>query len=212
VTNTAEDRRAQLEAELAQLEAQEKAQAEEQRRQELAKKEAELPPEMRAQKQNLEAKANEVLEREFPPAWLPQKNKDDPELIVGLVLRIDPRVGPSKTWGTYSAVVEVRATDGREWTLWCNEGGALHNQLTRQRIQPGEVIAAKYRGKKDSLANPGQSYHDFRLARLEDDSQPAAPVDYDALARAQGGGEQPALPAATPAPASAPPPDDDIPF
>jgi integrase len=203
---TADERRRQLEAELARIKEQEAAEAEELRLKEEANREAQLDPVTKNQKEAIERRAREALDREFPPAWMPQKqgSKDPPELI-GLVLRIDPRVGPSKTFGTYSAVIEVKATDGREWTVWANEAGALYAQLTRLRIQPGEVVGVRYRGLKESTMNPGQSYHDFRLARVEEDEGPAQPVDYDAL---QHGRETPALPEGE----QAPKPDDDIPF
>ncbi len=204
-TMTAEQRRLELEQELAKIEAQERPEAEQQHVAELAEKEASLDPATREQKLKIEQQASEQLDREFPPVWMPQKDTGHPDTIVGLVLRIDPRVGPSATFGTYSAVIEVRTTAGTEWTVWCNESGALYAQLTRLRVQPGEVVAIRYRGKKESQANPGQSYHDFRLVRVEDDEGPAAPVDYDALQR---GRETPALPEGE----QAPKPDDDIPF
>jgi hypothetical protein len=201
-----EQRRQELQAQLDQLAAQEKAEAEERRRREQAEREAQLDPALREQKEAIEKRASAALDREFPPAWMPQKTgTGHPDQIVGLVLRIDPRVGPSKTFGTYSAVVEVRATDGTEWTVWCNESGALYAQLFRLRLQPGDVIAIRYRGMKQSQSNPNQSYHDFRLVRVEDDEGPARPVDYDALQRNQ---DMPALPEGE----EAPKPDDDIPF
>jgi hypothetical protein len=202
----AETRKRELEEELARIAAQEQLETEARRAREQAEREASLDPAMREQKAAIEKRATEELEREYPPAWMPQKaGSKDPEQIIGLVLRIDPRVGPSKTFGTYSAVIEVRATDGQEWTVWANESGAMYAQLVRLRVQPGEVIAIRYRGLKESSANPGQSYHDFKLVRVEDDEGPAAPVDYEAL---QKGRETPALPETT----QAPQPDDDIPF
>jgi hypothetical protein len=206
VTTPAEQRRQQLEAELAAIQQEEQAQAEQERQRQHTMQEAQLDPEQRAQRTEIEKRAHQALDREYPDAWLPQKNGNShPTEIVGLVLRIDPRVGPSKTWGTYSAVVEVRATSGQEWTVWANEGGAMYAQLVRLRVQPGEVIAVRYRGKKESAQNPGQSYHDFRLVRVEDEEGPAAPVDYDQLQRTTE-------PAALPEGDQAPKPDDDIPF
>jgi hypothetical protein len=203
---TVEQRKRELEAELERLAEQERRDADERRRREQAELDAKLDPATREQKAEIEKRAKEELDREFPPAWMPQKSgSKDPAEIIGLVLRIDPRVGPSKTFGTYSAVIEVKATDGREWTVWANESGAMYAQLVRLRIQPGEVIAIRYRGLKDSSANPGQSYHDFRLVRVEDDQGPAQPIDYDALQRGQA---TPALPEGD----QAPRPDDDIPF
>ncbi len=205
-TMSAEDRKRQLQAELEQLQEQERQETEARQRAEQAERDAQLDPATREQKEAIERRAKEELDREFPPAWMPQKSgSKDPAEIIGLVLRIDPRVGPSKTFGTYSAVIEVRATDGREWTVWANESGAMYAQLVRLRIQPGEVVAIRYRGLKESSANPGQSYHDFRLVRVEDDEGPAQPVDYDALQR---GRDTPALPEGD----QAPRPDDDIPF
>lgn len=206
----AERRKQELEAELARIAEQEAAETAERKAKEIAEKEAQLGPELREQKQQIEQRAKEQLDREFPPAWNPQKaGSGHPDEIIGLVLRIDPRVGPSATFGTYSAVVEVRTTAGAEWTVWCNESGALYAQLTRLRIQPGEVIAIRYRGLKDSSANPGQSYHDFKMVRVDDDDGgPAPPVDYDALNR---GPEPPALGEGE-AVAAAAKPDDDIPF
>lgn len=198
-------RREQLAAELARLDEQEQAEADQRRQREQAERDAQLAPDQLARKAEIERLADEALDREYPPAWLPQKENDHPDKLVGAVLRIDPRVGPSKTYSTYSAVIEVRALGGQEWTIWANEGGALYAQLLRLRIQPGEVIAVKYRGLKDSEANPGQTYHDFKLARIGDDEGPGAPIDYDALNR---GSEPPALPPGEQAPVV----HDDIPF
>jgi hypothetical protein len=200
-----ERRQQELQAELARLEHEKREQAEAQRRQERAEREAQLDPELRAKKEQIERRANEVLDREWPPAWQPQKAESgQPAQIIGLVLRIDPKVGPSK-FGGYSAVLELRTTDEQEWTVWASHEGALYAQMLRQRIQPGEVVAIRYRGQKDSEANPGQSYHDFKLRRVDDDEEPSAPIDYDALQRDR---ETPALPP----PEHAPAPDDDIPF
>lgn len=206
MTEQTADRRAQLQAELARIEQQEREQQEAARKQQQAELDAKLDPEMRQRKTAIEQRAREQLDREWPPAWTPQKPAENhPQELVGLVLRIDPRVGPSKTFGTYSAVIELRATDGKEWTIWANEGGAMYAQLVRLRIQPGEVIGVRYRGKKESESNPGQSYHDFRLVRVDEDDQPAQPVDYDALTRDR---EPAALPEGEAAPAA----DDGIPF
>jgi hypothetical protein len=198
--------REQLEARLAEIKRQAEEEAAEKQRAEQAEREQKLDPTTLAQKQEIDAAADKALDREYPDSWQPHKTSDHPKQINGLVLRIDPRVGPSKVYGTYSAVIELRATDGREWTIWCNEGGAMYQQLLRLRIQPGEVIAIRYRGKKESLQNPGQSYQDYRLVRVDDDQDgPAAPVDYDQLTRGQ---VTPALPA----PENTPQSDDDIPF
>lgn len=200
-----EQRRQELEAELARLADEEREQADRRRVEEQTQRDAQLDPELLARKTEIERRADEALEREFPAAWLPQKpEKGHPAKLVGLVLRIDPRVGPS-AYGGYSAVIEVQATDGQEWTLWANESGAMYAQLVRLRIQPGEVIAVKYKGLKDSEQNPGQRYHDFKLARIDEDETPSAPIDYEALQRNR---ETPALPA----PEQAPDVDSDIPF
>jgi len=207
-TSDVERRRQELEAELARIQEQERVEEETRRQQVLQERNAQLDPVMREKKDAIERRAKEALDREYPPAWMPQKHgTGHPEEIVGLILRIDPRVGPSKTFGTYSAVVEVRTTEGAEWTVWCNESGALYAQLLRLRLQPGDVVAIRYRGKKQSQSNPNQSYHDFRLVRVEDDDDggPSRPVDYDALQRHQ---DMPALPEGE----KAPQPDDDIPF
>ena len=207
--STSEARRQELEAELAAIAERERREAESQQQQLQAERVAQLDPEMRKKKELIEQRAREALDREWPPAWQPQKPEaGHPAEIIGLVLRIDPRVGPSKTWGTYSAVVEIRGTDGKEWTVWANETGALYAQLVRLRVQPGEVVAIRWRGKKPSQQNPNQSYHDFRLVRVDEDHEgPARPVDYEALERNR---ETPALPAPEQAPQ--PSTDDDIPF
>jgi hypothetical protein len=205
----AKERREELERQLAEIKEQEQREKEEKALAEQAEREAKLDPETRAQKEELERRADEALEREFPPAWLPQKDKTHPERLVGLAARIDLRVGPSKVYGTYAAIIELLASDGRRWTAWAPHSGSLYAQLVRQRIQPGEVIAIKYRGLKPSESNPGQSYNDFRLARVDDD-KPAGRVDYDAIQSAE---EPPALPPGEHPPANTPvEPDDDIPF
>jgi YD repeat-containing protein len=217
VSESADERRARLLDELEQIEHEERAEqehqaargrqdAEEDRHQEAEQQTAALRPDQKAVRDEIERRGHEALDRDWPPAWSPHKpGSQHPNELVGMVMRIDPRVGPSKTFGTYSAVVELKATDSREWTIWCNEGGALHAQLVRQRIQPGEVIAVRYRGLKDSEAHPGQRYQDYRLVRVEEDDGEPQQVDYDALERSKEG------PAALP-PAKEEAPDDDIPF
>jgi hypothetical protein len=81
---------------------------------------------------------------------------------------------------------------------------APYAQLLRLRAAPRCCRDPLPRQEK-SQSNPGQSYHDFRLVRVEDDEGPARPVDYDALQRHQ---DLPALPEGE----EAPKPDDDIPF
>jgi hypothetical protein len=205
-------RRQELEAELARLDEDKRQEAEKARQAEQAEREAKLTPELRAEKAELERRADEALDRQYPPAWLPQKDKAHPERIVGLVLRIDPKVGPSPTYGTYSAVVEVQATDAKEWTIWMNYGSALYEQLLRLRIQPGELIGLKYKGKKPSQRNPGQDYHDFKLARVTEHDEPAPEIDYDELKRAQQPRELPPGDTGSQTEGETPPPDDDIPF
>jgi hypothetical protein len=199
-----ERRRQEIQAELAQLEQAEHEQAEQRRRQEQAERDAQLDPARREMRAELERRADEELDKQYPQSWTPQKQgSDHPPKLVGLVTRIDPRVGPSATYGNYSAVIELRDLDEQAWTVWANTGSALYSQLLRLRIQPGEVVAIAYRGLKPSQRNPGQSYQDFKLVRVEDDDGEPAPVDYDALQRQ----EHPALP-----PPEQAPPDDDIPF
>jgi len=218
VSETPEQRKARLLAELEQVEGQEREEmrrreererqdADERHRPEAEEHMAALDPEQKAVRDEIERRAHEALDKEWPPNWMPHKRgSQDPSELVGLVMRIDPKVGPSKAFGTYSAVLEVRSTAGPEWGVWCNEGGALYAQLVRQRIQPGEVIAIRYRGLKPSEANPGQSYQDFRLVRVEEDEGEPQRVDYDALERSES--EPPTLPPA----AQEEPPGDDIPF
>jgi hypothetical protein len=202
--STTEDQRRELEAQLQKLNEQAEAEKAERQQMEAQARDAQMDPEQKARKDEIERQANEALEREYPPAWTPHKGTEGhPAQIVGLVERIDPRVGPSRTYGTYSAVLEIRSTDGRTWTVWANEQGALYAQMIRLRVQPGEVIAIRYRGKKESETNPGWSYHDYRMVRVGEDG-PNSPVDYEQLARSS---EAPALPAG-----GEPQADDDIPF
>ena len=179
------DRKAELLAELERVEREEREQEEHERgeRQRRERDErTELDPKQKAIRDEIERRADEALDREYPPAWTPHKRgSHDPDQLVGLVMRIDPKVGPSKTFGTYSAVLELKTTDHREWTVWCNEGGALYAQLLRLQIQPSDVVAIRYRGLKESDANPGHHYHDFRLVRVEEDEGEPQRVDYDAL-------------------------------
>jgi hypothetical protein len=194
----------ELRAELAEIERKEAEQAEQQRQQEqVERRERKLTPDQQAEAADLLERANEALERQYPAAWLPHKNQEQPRQIVGKVLRINPRVGPSPVYGTYSAAIEVLTTEHDEWTVWANEGGALYSQLVRQRIQPGDVIGVRYRGKKQSTTSAFE-YQDYRLIRLDDEEQ-SSWVDYDQLARER---EQPQLPPA----AGETETEDDIPF
>ena len=209
---SAGERKAELLAELERVKQEEHEeehrQAERERGQEAEQHTAALDPKQKAIREEIERRADEALDREWPTSWQPHKQgSQDPHKLVGLVTRIDPSVGPSKTFGTYSAVIELKATDSHEWTIWANQGGALYEQLVRLRVQPGEVVAVHYRGLKPSERNPGQSYQDFRLVRVEEDEGEPQRVDYDALERSEE------VPAALPAPQEETPGgDDDIPF
>jgi hypothetical protein len=205
--NPNEQREAELRAELEKIERERREAERQQQEERRLEAEAALDPEKRALRDEIERRAKEALDREWPPSWQPHKAESGhPHELVGIVLRIDPRVGPSAAFGTYSAVIELKATDEHKWTIWANEGGVLHAQLLRQRVQPGELVGVRYLGKKPSQANPDRSYQDYRLARVtEDDAEPEL-VDYDALQRQHG------EPAALPPPAEQPDPDDDIPF
>jgi hypothetical protein len=205
-TETIDERERKARAELEKIERERREAERRQQEQQRLEAEQALDPEKRALRDEIERRAKEALDREWPPSWQPHKAESGhPHELVGIVLRIDPRVGPSAAFGTYSATIELKATDEREWTIWANEGGVLHAQLLRQRIQPGELVGVRYLGKKPSQSNPDRSYQDYRLARVEDDAEPQQ-VDYDALQRSQN------EPAALPPPAEAPDPDDDIPF
>ena len=43
-------------------------------------------------------------------------------------------------------------------------------------VQPGEVVALRYRGLKNSESNPGHTYHDIRLVRVDDEDEPTFPA------------------------------------
>jgi hypothetical protein len=156
--------------------------------------------------QEVEQRGREQLDRKFPAAWNPLNNPDHPKVIpAALILRIDPHVGPSPNYGTYSAVIELRDGQGREWSVWANKPDSkLWNTLLRLKLQPGEVVAVRDNGKRPSKWDPAKSVHDIDLVRVEDDTGPQ-PVDYDRLERA------PRMSATTEAVATATA-DDDIPF
>jgi hypothetical protein len=147
-----------------------------------------------------------ALDRKFPTAWSPSKNPEHPvEIAAALVTRIEPHGGPSTTFRTYSAVVEIRDGQGREWAIWCNKpDGKLWNTLLRLRLQPGDVIALHDNGRRPSQRDPSRTVHDIDLVRIGDDTG-GGQIDYDKLDRA------PEVP--VPTPEQRPPdPDDDIPF
>jgi hypothetical protein len=204
----ARQRKTELLAELERVEQEEHEEHTRRAAEEQERREADLDPKQKAVREEIERRAHDALDREWPPTWSPQqRGSTDPDELVGLVTRINPSVGPSRAFGTYSAVLEVKATDGREWTVWANHGGALFSQLVRLQIQPGEVVAIRYRGLKESSANPGQQYQDYRLVRVEDDEGEPQRVDYAALVESESG--QPALPPPKQQEDEA---DDDIPF
>lgn len=206
--STTDERAAALKAELAEIEAEEKAKAAAEREAaERARREG-LAPELRQEAEKWEEKANAALDRVFPDKWEPQKNREHPSQIVGQVVRIDPAIGPSD-FGTYSAAIEIRTTAGDEWTVWAPHSGTMYAALLRFQVQPGEIVAIRYRGKRDSQRTPGQSYHDFRLVVLNREDDTGEWVDYAALAQ---GGEQPQLPAPPQENAGSGDPDDGIPF
>lgn len=195
---TQEQRRARLEAELAQLDGEQKT-----------KPDAAVSMRPSLDDQRMESlkeiaeKAHDALDREFPESWQPQKPElNHPAELAGIILRIDLRVGPSRAFGTYASVIELKDTTTTEWTIWCPEGGALHGQLWRLRLEVGELIGVRYQGMKRSENDPNRSYHAYRLVRLDDERDGPAELDYDAPPPV-------AVAAITPA---APAEDDSIPF
>jgi hypothetical protein len=156
--------------------------------------------------QEVEQRGREQLNRKFPAAWNPENNGDHPrEIPAAIITRIYPHVGPSPNFGTYSAVIEVRDGQGREWSVWCNKpDGKLWNALLRLRLQPGEVIALRDNGMRPSKWDPARRVHDIDIVRVGEDAGPQ-PVDYDKLDSAPATTAQPEA-------APAPMPDDDIPF
>lgn len=203
MSETIEERQQRLQAELAEIERQQREHAEAERRQRVAEKQAQMDPALAEQANEIEKRAAEQLDREYPPPWRPHKaDSTDPAEVVGMVTRIDPQVGPSPQFGTYSAAVEVVTTTGESWTIWAEHRGVLFSQLRRLRVQPGELIAVRYLGKKHSDAS-GFTYNNYKLVRVDDDDT-AAPVDYDQI---NDTAEQQQLP-----PGDKPAPDDDIPF
>lgn len=205
--STTQERAAALKAELAEIEAAEKARAAAERETAELARRKEMAPEKRHEAEQWEERANAALDRVFPDKWEPQKNREHPQQVVGQVLRIDPAIGPSD-FGTYSAAIELRTTAGDEWTVWAPHSGTMYAALLRFRVQPGEIVAIRYRGKKDSQRTPGQSYHDFRLVVLDREDESGEWVDYEQLAR---GAEQPQLPPPNQG-GPATPDDDGIPF
>lgn len=204
MSETIEERKQRMQAELAELEREQREHAEQERRQRVAEQQAQLDPALAAQANEIEKQARDALDREFPSPWRPHKaDSTDPAELVGMITRIEPSVGPSPQFGTYSAAIEVMTTTGEAWTIWAEHRGVIFNQMRRLRLQPGELIGIRYLGKKHSDAS-GFTYNNFRLVRVDDHTDPA-PVDYDHLTTAD---EQPALPPASNAAA----PDDDIPF
>jgi hypothetical protein len=182
VTDALAARQRELQAELEHVERAQRAQAEVERRAREAERQATLSPQDAAKVAEVERRADELLERDWAEAWAPSKpEKQHPQTIIGRIVEINPRSGPSQH-GTYSAIVTVRTLHGYEWAIWCNEGSALWTQLVRLRLQPGDDIACRYKGMKISHST-GNEYHDHRLVRLGgDDGTDAARVDYDQLA------------------------------
>jgi hypothetical protein len=169
---------------------------------------ATLTPEERQKLEELreiEQRGREQLDRQYPPMWNPSKNAEHPsEIAAAQVRRIDVNVGPSRDFGTYAAVIEIRDGQGRDWSIWANKPDSpLWHQLFRLKLQPGDVIALRDLGKRPSKRDPSRQVHDVRMVRVGDDNGPEA-IDYDKLERA---------PQSPPPPErSQSEPDDDIPF
>lgn len=187
--STTDERAAALRAELAEIERQEQERAAQERQAaELARRE-QMAPELAQEASEWEAKANEELEREFPESWKPQKNREHPAQVVGKVIRIEPAIGPSD-FGTYSAAIEIVTTAMDRWTVWAPHSGAIYQAMMRLRLQPGEMVAIRYRGKKESQRNPGQSYQDFRLVVLDRENEAGEWIDYEQLTLEAGARER----------------------
>jgi hypothetical protein len=150
--------------------------------------EATLTPEQRQaldKLREIEDRGREQLNRKFPVAWNPLKDETHPsEIAAALVLRIDPNVGPSPNFGTYSAMIEIRDGQGREWSVWCPKPlSKLWNTLLRLRLQPGDVIALRDNGMRASKWDSARRVHDIDMVRVGDDIG-SQDIDYDKLDRA----------------------------
>jgi hypothetical protein len=243
VTETAEQRKAELLAELAGLDAEPAAAAEAGTSEPQPPDDSEPPPAAETQTEakesndaaaplpapvdpasltpeqqkalaalrEIEEHGREQLDRKYPTAWNPAKSPEHPkEIPAAIIIRIDPNVGPSP-YGGFSAVLEIRDGQGREWSIWCNKptspddgGSKLWNTLLRLKLQPLEVIALRDNGSRPSERDPNKTVHDITLVRVSDETGPER-VDYDELQRA------PEVPVQTERKPE-PEPDDDIPF
>lgn len=129
------------------------------------------------------------LDEDYPPAWIPGKERKDTgevdaDTIMGTMVRYDD----AQTRRNESAKVLVlaeRAT-GELRSVW------LLHMASRAKIDvlspvPGDRLAIRQLGLKESESNPGQTYMDYKVAIIRA-SQPGVP----------------------PAPASLPTPNDDL--
>jgi hypothetical protein len=148
-----------------------------------------------------------ALDRQFPVMWNPLKSPEHPnEIPAALITRIDPHVGPSRDFGTYAAVLEIRDSHGREWSVWANKpDGALWHQLLRLKLQPGDVIALRDNGRRPSKRDPNRKVRDVVMRRVGDDTG-ADPIDYGTIERV------PEVPAPPPQAQQQCDDGDDIPF
>lgn len=207
---TLEQQQQRLRDALEQLEQQQREQAEHERQLQQAARQAELSPELQAQAAEIERLAKEELDRDYPPPWKPA-DSSHPQELVGMIERINPSVGPSPEYGTFSMVIEIATITNERWSVWAQHGtpehpGVIYSSMIRSRLQPGEIIAIRHLGMKRSDST-GFEYRNFKVRRvtLDRDSEPGR-VDYDQLTK------QTQEQAALPAPATAGDEPDDIPF
>ena len=155
------------------------------------------------------ARLRERAENEPPASWVPEA---DGEYIAGKLVRYER--GTTAFGDQIIAILQ--APDGTERAVWLLHA-VLHNEFSRQRPRPGELVLIRYVGRRQAAS--GAPYAAYRVEVDRED----APLDWDAVATPS------VPPAPVPAPAAAPratapatpspppagppwPSDDDIPF
>ena len=107
-------------------------------------------------------------ERDFPESWIPS---DADPILVGEFVRLD---SGTTRFGDCPVVV-IRTKDGTERSLWVLHA-ALRGQFKSARPKPGELVAAKWLGKKEG--REGQQYDAWRVVVARVDTEP----DWDSIA------------------------------
>lgn len=95
---------------------------------------------------------------EHPTSWRPNAGKGHPQLLVGVLVRVDDAhtsYGPAR-------IVVLRDPEGVEWGVWLLHA-VLKDEFAQLRPCAGELVAVKYVGRVEGRDGRA-GYESYRVA------------------------------------------------